>query len=74
MLDAGAEASALGRKYDIDIDVKFMSQLRSAGIVVNEVDTKPFVQRASAVHDSLAKELKGEKILEIVRAEAKRCA
>lgn len=74
VIDAGQEATAVGRKYDIDIDEKFLNQLKGAGIIINEVDTKPFVARASAVHDSLAKELKGEKILEIVRAEGKRCS
>ena len=74
VLQAGLEASLVGQKYDIDVDEKFLNQLKGAGIVINTVDTKPFVARAAAVHDSLAKELKGEKVLEIVRAEGKRCS
>ena len=73
VLAAGKEAAAVGRKYDVDVDVKFMKKLTDAGIIVNEVDTAPFVGRARAVHDQMARELKGEKFLEIARAEAKRC-
>ena len=71
VIEAGREGSARGRQYDIDVDSKFMKQITDAGVIVNDVDTVPFVALAVSVHDELAKELGGEKLLAIARAEAK---
>jgi len=68
---SASEASAKGRQYDIDSDEGFLKRLIAAGVIVNEVDTAPFVKLAEAAHDSLAKEFGGEKILQIARDEAK---
>ena len=72
VIEAGREGAARGRQYDIDVDSKFMKQIKDAGVIVNDVDTAPFVALAVGVHDELAKELGGEKLLALARAEAKK--
>ena len=72
VIEAGRDGAAVGRKYDIEIDAKFMKQVVDAGVIVNEVDTAPFVALALGVHDEMAKELGGEELLAIARAEGKK--
>ena len=72
VIEAGREGSARGRQYDIDVDSKFMKQITDAGVIVNDVDTAPFVALAVGVHDELAKELGGENLLMLAREEAKK--
>ena len=47
-----------------------MARIKKAGIIVNEVDVRPFVAKLTAVHDDLAKEFKAEALLKILREEA----
>ena len=72
VLEAGRDGAAAGRKYDIEVDAKFMKQIKAAGVIVNDVDTAPFVALARGVHDEMAKDLGGEELLAIARAEAKK--
>ena len=71
VLEAGRDGAAAGRKYDIEVDAKFMKQIVAAGVIVNDVDTGPFVALARGVHDEMAKDLGGEELLAIARAESK---
>ena len=70
VLKAGSEACAAARKYDNDVDEKFLDQITKAGVVINEVDPAPFVAKITPVHEELAKEYKAENLLKIIRDEA----
>ena len=72
VIEAGRDAAAAGRAYDIEVDARFMQQIKDSGVIVNDVDTAPFVALARGVHDEMAMELGGEALLAIARAEAEK--
>ena len=70
VLAAGAKATEVGRFYDQKANERFMNQVLDAGIMVNEVDTAPFVAKTAHLHDEFAKNLGAEDLLQVLREEA----
>ena len=71
VLESGAMATRVGRFYDLQANQRFMRQVVDAGIIVNEVDTGPFVAKTAHLHDEFAKNLGAEDLLMVLREEAK---
>ena len=73
VIQVGGEAGDVAKKYDLEVDADFMKKIRDAGVIVNEVDTAPFVARVRPLHDQFAEELGPEavKLVQIIRDEAK---
>ena len=72
VLDAGAEAAAVGRDYAAKAEEKFFMQVKDAGIKVNEVDSAPFVARVAHLHDGWFADQNASDLLKIIRDEAKK--
>ena len=70
IIQSGRIAGDAGRAYDRNTDAEFMDRVKKAGVVVNEVDVRPFVSKLATLHDELAKDFKAENLLKIVREEA----
>ena len=71
VLAAGAKATEVGRFYDQKANERFMNQVLDAGIMVNEVDTAPFVAKTAHLHDEFARNLGAEDLLQVLREEAR---
>jgi tripartite ATP-independent transporter DctP family solute receptor len=71
VLNAAAQATASGRFYDEEANETLMRKVVEAGIIINEVDTAPFVDKVRPLHEKVAKDLSVEPLLKILREEAK---
>jgi tripartite ATP-independent transporter DctP family solute receptor len=70
VMAAAAKATEVGRFYDEEANKGFMRKVLAAGIVVNQVDTAPFVAKTASLHDEFAKSLNAEGLLAVLRSEA----
>ena len=73
VMQAGKEAGDVSKKWDLESDADFMKKILDAGVIVNEVDTAPFVALIRPLHDKMAEELGPEavELVRIIREEAK---
>ena len=72
IIQAGSEASVYERGIDDEQNSKYLAKMSSKGSTLVKVDKSGFIARALPLHDRIAKELKAEDLLQIVREDAKR--
>ena len=66
--ESSVEAAIYGFKKQLENDEKYTKELQAKGVIVGEVDRKPFAERIAALQDQIAKEIKTEEVLSRVRA------
>jgi len=71
VLEASYEATRLSREYDTEANKQFMEKLVAANVKVNEVNVESFVEVSRPLHDSIAKSLDAEPLLQLIRDAAK---
>lgn len=74
VLEAGAEATAYEREFDVSMTDKYMQDLLRNGAKINLVNKEPFVELARPLHAKLAEELGAEDLLKIIQDEAAKAA
>jgi len=72
--EAGAEAAAYERDFDVAMTEKYMNELLRHGVKINLVYKQPFIELARPVHAEIAKSVGAEDLLKIIQDEAKASA
>jgi len=74
VLQAGAEATAYEREFDLSMHDKYMNELLKNKVKINLVYKPPFVELARPLHAEIAKSIRAEDLLKIIQDEAKATA
>jgi tripartite ATP-independent transporter DctP family solute receptor len=69
--EAGAEATAYERDFDVSMTEKYMNDLLRNKAKINLVNKAPFVELARPLHAEIAKSVGAEDLLKIIQDEAK---